>query len=195
MNASSRLPALAIVANALTPYRLHLHKRLIREIPELQIWSLFTHDASNADWTIRASSDIRPVYFGPGEKSQSQSHLSRQPHEWRKGGHIIKWLRAHHIRAVVLLGYNDLGRLRILHFCCHHNLPCFLFGDSNILCDRHAGVKAQIKELALRRVLSACSGLMYCGSLGRAYFSKYGAPPEKMFQNPSIPEAYCLKNS
>jgi glycosyltransferase involved in cell wall biosynthesis len=188
MTHSRTAPSYAIVANSLTPYRLNLHRRLVREIPELRLWSVFTHEASNANWTIQATPDIGPVYFGPGENSHNQSRLLAQPHEWRKAGQIIRWLKAQNVRAIVLLGYNDLGRVRILRFCRRYNLPCFLFGDSNIRCDSQLGAKAVIKKVALRHLLALCSGVLYCGSLGRAYFSRYGVPPHRMFPFPYEPD-------
>ena len=41
-------------------------------------------------------------------------------------------MREHDVRAAVVLGYNDAGRMRILRWCHRHRVPCFVFGDSNI---------------------------------------------------------------
>src|SRR5450432_3226103 len=40
-------PGVAIITNSQTPYRLALHLRIARELPQLRLWSLFTHDTSN----------------------------------------------------------------------------------------------------------------------------------------------------
>src|SRR4051812_35325564 len=115
----------ALVSNALTPYRLHFHRRLVRELPGFEWWSLFTHDASNAPWSQDAESEIRPVKFGHGEPAEGQSKLRNAVREYRKGGRVIRWLVQHRAAAVILLGYNDAGRMRILRWCHRHQLPCF----------------------------------------------------------------------
>src|SRR5438876_5918957 len=104
----SARPVVAIISNSLTPYRLHLHRRIVREMPEISLASLFTHAESNAPWAAQPPPEINPVQFGPGEPSGGQSSLRNALHEWRKGGRIVQWLREHHAQAVVVLGYNDL---------------------------------------------------------------------------------------
>src|SRR5262245_34933768 len=159
-------PAVAIVSNAVTPYRLHFHRRIVREMPEIDLWSLFTHAESNAPWAQEPPADIRPVLFGTGEPSARQARPRYALHEWRKGGRVIAWLRDHAVRAVVVNGYNDAGRLRILRWCHAHGVPAFLFGDSNVRGDRTGGWKGRLKRRLLPRVLGWCAGVMPCGSLG-----------------------------
>src|SRR4051812_34843187 len=125
------LPVVAIISNALTPYRLHFHRRLVRELAGIEWWSLFTHGESNAPWQLEHEAEMRPVQFGPGEPADEQDRLRHFWHEYRKGGRVIRWLADHSARAVVLLGYNDPGRLRIIRWCGTHQVPLFLFGDSN----------------------------------------------------------------
>src|SRR3954452_22988241 len=62
-------PAIAIIANSQTPYRLHLHRRIAAEIPQVQLWSLYTHETSNSAWAFEAPPEIGPVLFGKGESS------------------------------------------------------------------------------------------------------------------------------
>src|ERR1700722_11648869 len=97
---------LAIISNSQTPYRLNLHQRIARELPEIELWSVFTHEVSNSPWRIDSPSDIRPVFFGEGEQSEQQSDWRNQWKEWNKAGNILKWMRQHQVRAVVMLGYN-----------------------------------------------------------------------------------------
>src|SRR5215510_352840 len=73
-------PVVAIISNSLTPYRLHYHRRLIREVPGIAWHSLFTHDISNAPWGLEAEAEIRPVRFGVGERADDQSRLRRASH-------------------------------------------------------------------------------------------------------------------
>jgi len=178
----------AVISNALTPYRLHFHRRLVRELPGVDWWSLFTHDVSNAPWGPADEAEIQPVRFGPGERSDDQSKPARAWHEFRKGGRVVRWLAEHRAAAVILLGYNDPGRLRVLGWCHRRGIPCFLFGDSNIRGDASAGAKARLKRWLLPRVLRRCTGVLPCGSLGREYFRRYGVADDRMFDVPYEPD-------
>ena len=71
---SSRIPV-AIIVNEQTPYRLHLHRRIIREIPEIELWSLFTHELATSPWRYRELDEIRPVLFGAGESTEGQDSV------------------------------------------------------------------------------------------------------------------------
>lgn len=185
---------LAIIANSPSPFRTHLHARLARELADLELWSVYTHEKSNAPWTNAADLDTRPVCFGPGELAESQSALSRQWHEWRKGGRIIRWLRHEKIDAVAIHGYNDLGRHRVVQWCHRNHVGCFLFADSNIRGDTVTGLKAWIKRAYLHRLIRNCTGVMPCGSLGRDYFLKYGAAPSKIHYFPCEPDYDLIQN-
>src|SRR4051794_35083893 len=92
----------ALIDNSMTPYRLNLHSRLAEEMPEVQIWSAFTHDASNSPWRLQAPEEIRPVFFGPKERSADGDSIRAQGREWRKAGAILQWMHDKRIRAVIL---------------------------------------------------------------------------------------------
>ncbi|MBV8780053.1 MAG: glycosyltransferase family 4 protein [Phycisphaerae bacterium] len=183
-----RPPALAIIANSYTPYRAHLHRRIAREIPEYRLLSVFTHETSDSPWTFTAPPEINPISFGHGESIENQSRLTQQSKEWRRGGRIIQFLREHHVRAIVMMGYNDLGRVRILRWCHRHGVRRLLFGDSNIRGDRASGVKKLVKQSLLHRVLAWCDGVLVCGSLGKEYFEEYGADSDRIFYFPYEPD-------
>ena len=131
------------------------------------------------------------MQFGIGESTDNQAKLSHAHHEWRRGGRIIRWMKQNHIKAVMLYGYNDLGRLRIIRWCRAHHIPCFLFGDSNIRGDLATGIKSLLKKIVVTRVVKSCSGVMPCGTLGTEYFKKYGADPDRIFPSPYEPD-YAL---
>ena len=183
------LPAdVAVVANTSTPYRTHLHRRIVQEMPEIRLWSLFTHELGTSPWLDPPPQEIRPVSFGPGEDALKQDRPSRAGHEWRKGGRVIDWLREHRVRAVVMLGYNDPGRLRIIRWCARNAVPCLLFSDNNIHGDTARGLRATFKRMLLPRVLSRCCAILPCGRLGREYFEKYQGDPARMFYVPYEPD-------
>ena len=184
----------AFVANTNTPYRTHLHRRVAREMPELRLWSLFTHEVGTSPWLDQPPPEIRPVQFGPGEDALKQDQPSRAVHEWRKGGRIIQWLKEHQVRAVVVLGYNDAGRLRIVRWCEKAGVPCLMWADSNIHGDLARGAKWLFKRLVLPHVLAKCCALLPCGRLGREYFRKYGVDPSRTFFFPVEPDYDLILN-
>lgn len=183
----SKIP-IALINNSPTPYRTHLHLRLVSELPAASIWSVFTHQYSNASWDSPLPDIIKPICFGPSEESAYQSHPLRQVAEWKKAGRIIDWMITHQIAAVVLGGYNDCGLLRILHWCRQSRIPCFVFGDSNVLADKQSGFKAWLKRRVLPVVLRRASGAMHCGRHGASYFARYGVPSSRLFPLPYEPD-------
>ncbi len=187
-------PAIAIISNSQTPYRLHLHRRIATEIPEIKLFSVYTHQTSNANWQFEAPEEIGPVLFGEGESALDQDKPSLILREWRRGGRIIRWMKQQHIRFVVMMGYNDAGRMRMIRWCRRAGIPCFLFGDSNIHGDLVAGTKARIKKAVVGWVVRNCSGVLPCGSVGREYFLKYGARPGRIFYFPYEPDYGLIEN-
>ena len=179
---------LAIIANEQTPYRLHLHRRIARELPEVELWSLFTHELASSPWQYQEDPLIRPVLFGKGESTRQQSPWAGAWHDWQKGAEIIRWLDEHAIQAIVVFGYNDLARLRIIRWAKARNLRCFLFGDSNIIGDRAVGLKRLLKNLYVPWVLRQVSGVFHCGTLGHAYFRRYHVPPDRLYPFPYEPD-------
>jgi glycosyltransferase involved in cell wall biosynthesis len=185
---------IAIISNSQTPYRMHVHQRIVRELTEVELWSVFTHETSNSPWSIQPPPELRPKYWGSGEKSEHQDHVLNQGREWRKGGSILRWIAESQVRFVVLEGYNDLGRLRILWGCRRLGIPCFVFGDNNILADRLSLLKAAVKRPLVGLVVNCATGVFYCGRLGRDYFRRYGAREERMFPFPYEPDYAAFEN-
>ena len=115
---------------------------------------------------------INAHFFGNGDTSGAAA--SSPLLEWRKGGRIISFLGRMDIAAVVLHGYNDTGRLRILNWCHDNGIPTFLWADSNSRSDHVAGLRRSVKKSLLKYVLGRCTGVMVCGTLGEAYGWHYG---------------------
>src|ERR1700733_6770983 len=105
LSSESTRPPIAIVSNSHTPYRLHLHQRIAREIPQIKLWSIYTHEISNAPWQFASGQDIGAVSFGKGERSDVQDHPRYALREWRRGGRIIRRMREHSVRFVLMMGY------------------------------------------------------------------------------------------
>ncbi len=180
----SHSPALAIITNGPTPYRTHFHLRIVKEVPELKLLSIFTHEQSNSPWSSKLSAEINPIMLGSGDVATKAS-LKR---DWNKGKQTIDILAKSNVKAVVLYGYSDPGRVRIIVWCAKNKIPCFMWGDSNIKGDLTQGLKGSVKSIVLRKVLSWCTGVMCCGSLGEQYFMKYGVRQKDIFWVPYEPD-------
>ncbi|HEV2295335.1 MAG TPA: glycosyltransferase family 4 protein [Tepidisphaeraceae bacterium] len=181
-------PLLAVISNGFTPYRVHVLRRIVREIPQVRLATLYTHEECNSPWPFQPPEEIGAVVFGKGEQCLKQDRPANAGHEWRKGGYIIEWIKRHGVRAVVIDGYNDPGRMRILWWCKRQGLPCLMFGDSNIHGDVKRGWKAIAKRLVVPPLVRCASGILCCGQYGRAYFTKYGCPPDRIFLFPYEPD-------
>jgi glycosyltransferase involved in cell wall biosynthesis len=187
--------ALAIVSNCLTPYRLAAHVRIARELSDVRLWSVFTHEQGDAAWTLSAPGEINPVLFGPGEPVSEQPKLKNAVKEWRRGGRIIRWLIENRIDVVAMMGYNDAGRMRIMRWCRRGGVPCLLWGDSNVRGDQAVGLRRLVKRMVVGRMVRGASGILVCGRLGREYFLRYGASPDKIFYFPYEPDYSIIENT
>lgn len=191
-DADTTRPGVALVANSQTPYRLAFHLRIAREMPEIKLHSIYTHDTSNAPWAFDTPAEINAQRFGVGESSEKQDSAGNARREWTKAGKIIDYLTEHAVKAVVVLGYNDVGRLRIIRWCRSSGVAVFVFGDSNVRGDNARGLKGFIKRLYVSKVVAWCDGVMPCGTLGAQFFAKYGATPDRTFFMPYEPDYAML---
>jgi glycosyltransferase involved in cell wall biosynthesis len=185
---SKSIQSLAIVVNSMPPYRVHFHQRVAREMPQIKLWTVCTHELADQPWANAPPAEINLLQFGPGESVTKQIHGSRSWHEWKKGGTIIEWMKKERIGAVLLNGYNDTARLRILRWCARHDVPVLVWGDNNIRSDFATGLKGMVKRRVLKRILRWCDGILACGSLGKEFFLKYGVPNERIFLSPLEPD-------
>ncbi len=173
-----------MLVNGLTPYRRHFHERIVREIPGLRLATLVTHDRLAQADTGQSDDRIGLVDFSAGDASLAQGRLRGQLHEWRKAGRIIRWFGQNPPAVIVVATYNDIGRLRIIAWAHRAGIPVLLHADSNILGDQARGLKAIVKSMLLTWVIKRCSMILPFGTMGRRYFEKYGAAPDRIIYCP-----------
>lgn len=180
--------AVAIVCNSVPPYRHVAHRRVARELPEVKLWTLLTHE-EDACWPGLDGSEIGLVKLPGGVSVREQGQRKHARAEFRTAGRAIDFVLRHNVRAVVLVGYNDLGRLRLLLWCRRHGIPCLIWGDSNIRDDELLrGRRKWIKRVIVSGILKFASGALVFGSPGRAYFQKYGVGADRIFPFPMEPD-------
>ncbi|MGQ0626978.1 MAG: glycosyltransferase family 4 protein [Phycisphaerales bacterium] len=188
------MPTLAVLTNVPTPYRLALHARIDRELPAVRLVTLYTHDVADQAWKLDGLDPERNLRFGPGDAVDQSSRPGRALHEWHKGGRIIGHLRQHPPGALLLCGYNDPCRLRVLRWATSQGIPTFLVGDSNIHGESVRGIKALVKKRLVGWVVSRCAGVMPCGGYGAEFFAQYGATPTRTFYVPYEPDYALIEN-
>ncbi len=190
------LPVLAIVCQTVPPYRLHVHRRISKEVPELRLLTINTHQDKSRDWHLEEGAGIGLVNLpaarsavGSGESLASRLSASRLRHEWQQGAQTIQLLGENPTAAVIINGYNDMGRQRVMRWCHKRGIPCFVWGDANICAERLLPVwKKQLKRSFIGRVLRMVSGCFGCGRYGVEYWKHYGADPKTIFVSPYEPD-------
>lgn len=196
---SGRVP-IAMITNSLPPYRLHVHLRVAREMPELLIHTLRTHVEDDRWLAIdkEDAAEIGLVSLDAGVSVWEQGLRRNWLHEWRVGGRLIDWIRRHGIQAVVLVGYNDPARARLLLWCRWHRIPVLVWGDSNIRDDdanlRGRPVRTVVKRLIVSALLRLSAGALSFGTAGQAYFQKYGVPAKRIFRFPMEPDYQAIRS-
>lgn len=184
--ASDRAP-IAIICNSVPPYRLHLHRRIAREMPGIRLWTVQTHE-DDGRWTdSKFGEEIGFVKVSAGITCSVQGTAPRE--EWRLGRRLIDWVKENKIRAVIICGYNDLARLRLLIWCRGHGVPVMLSADSNVRDARNLySPKQIIKWIVLRLFLGLFNAVLPFGTAGRAYFRRFGVADRKIFHVPLEPD-------
>lgn len=186
--ADEHKPGLAIVAPTQEWYRHALHRRLVREIPELRLHSVYTHAQGVAERERRDESDINAVFFDSGQSTRERNKLGNQLDNLRRGKRIFEYFRANDVKAAVILGYNDLGILRLYQRCKRAGIKTFLWSDSNAAGDRATGLKRAVKGAIIRHVASRTDAVLVCGSLGKNFYTSYGVDGSKIIYSPYEPD-------
>ncbi|MEX2217383.1 MAG: glycosyltransferase family 4 protein [Phycisphaerales bacterium] len=183
-------PVLAILAPEITPYRLHFHRRIVREVPEMRLCSLVTWGSERSPWKPRTEEEARigAVRLGEGEGARRTGRLATARVEWEKARAVGRWLDRHRPAAVMAAGYNELANLGAIRWAHRRGVPALMWADSNIHGDTATGPKRMAKRALLRWVLSRTNAVLPCGSLGREYYLRYGVPAERIFLCPYEPD-------
>lgn len=188
-----RKPRVVIVCESLPPYRVALHARIHREVSAVDLFTACTHAPEDGRWPRPDPARFRVEEFGPGELTTGMLCRANWPHEWRKGGRLVAWLGRLRPSAVVVHGYNDPLRVRVLAWCRANAVPAFVSGDNNVRLDRATGLRRAAKHAYLRPLLRLTAGAMPFGTLGRAYYRRYGVPPSRIFLVPLEPDYAAVR--
>lgn len=164
-------PDFAIISDEPTPYRMHVLRRIVAELPEARLHSLFTHSSVSMPWNVERQSEANSVLFPEAGMALNQ-HIGRVSVPLFRL--IRDYLTRHRVRLIVLLGYNDLTRMLLIYWARREGVPLLITGDSNVFSEGRLGyVKRTVKRAYVRWVLGCASGLMPMGVCGRAFYRLY----------------------
>ena len=185
-------PVLAIVTPTIPPYREHVHRRIVSEMPEYKLLTINTHQDRWRNWQLKDGEAIGLLDLSGGPLPDGLGPVrwwKRFRHYIRQGKAIVAALEQHSAKAVVLNGYNDLAKLKVAKWCRRAGVPCLLFGDSNIASEKNLpGWKRMLKQRYVGWVVSLVSGCLACGRMGVDYWKLYGADPDRIFLSPYEPD-------
>lgn len=183
---SRDLPTLALVGGGLIPYRAHVNRRIMQELPQFHLKMLnslprwcYPPNVMDLSAMDIVECDQRPAGAGTPEGGWR--------HQWRVGGRIIAHLREHDLAAVSCNGYNHWGHLRVMLWCKRSGIACLLNADSNAHGDLSRGVKRAFKHVVLRTFRPFFQSVTVCGRLGIDYFLRYGFKRRRIFISPYEP--------
>lgn len=164
-------PDFAIISHEPAPYRMHVLRRIVAELPEARLHSLFTHSSVSMPWDVERQSEANAVFF-PEAGMATRQHIGRGSVPLFRL--IRDYLTRHRVRLTILLGYNDLTRALLIRWARRQGVPLLITGDSNVFGEGRLGyVKRTVKRAYVRWVLNCVSGLMPMGVCGRAFFRLY----------------------
>lgn len=164
-------PDFAIISDEPTPYRMHVLRRIVAELPEARLHSLFTHSSLSMPWKLERQSEANAVFF-PDTGMAINQHIGRVSVPLFR--RIRDYLTRHRVRLIMLLGYNDLTRVMLIHWARRVSLPLLVTSDSNVFSEGRLGyVKRTVKRAFVQWVVGRASGLMPMGVCGRAFYRLY----------------------
>lgn len=203
-------PRLVIVCGEFTPYRVHWHRRVARELPQFQLTSLYFPHRDHKAWTYTDLSDIGLLSFVPNRPAgyETKAGVVRMSTRFRtmlKNAHlrtrylvgkaevqetrrVLEWLDKNRPAAVLLNGYAGHPFRDILPWGKKHGVPVFVWADSNVHGDQGTPFRRMIKRYVVTRRLRDASAVLPCGSNGKQLFLRYFPHPERMFFVPLEPD-------
>lgn len=183
-------PGLVIISNSVTPYLVNLHQLVAAGIPELKLLSPITHGIADFDWQVSLPPEINAQNFSSATGEHPQDNPLRRPLvEIRKGRQLTRYLEQHNARAIIINGYRYISYLWLMNYCYRRNIPFFVRNDSNIRNEPALSlIKRTIKRGLYHWWMRRAAGVFSMGSLGDAFFVKYGADPSRLYRAPYWPD-------
>ena len=184
---------IAVISIAPAPYRLHVLRRIARELPQVRVHSIFTHALDRTkwhDWRISVDAEVNPVHFSQYALLGRRTVCSASIPHYRA---IRDYLVEHKVKLAVLHGYSDLTRMLLLRWAKRADLPMLVTADSNVFAVGQAtGLKRWIKQRFMSWLIATAGGFLPAGTCGRAYLRAYVDHDKPVFLFPFEPDYEAL---
>jgi glycosyltransferase involved in cell wall biosynthesis len=180
---------LAIVVSHPIQYTVPLYRRLARR-SDLELKVFFTwHDGRDA---VHDRGFARPVSWDipltDGYEFELVPNVSSDAGTHRFGGlrnpDLLERVASWRPDVVQITGWAWSSHLQLLRALHRRGICTLFFGDSHLLDGKTAGPRWWFKAALLRRVYAMPTGILVAGSANRAYFERFGVPPEKLHPCP-----------
>lgn len=184
---------IAIISISPAPYRQHVLRRIVRELPWVRLHSIFTHALDKESlhaWEMKVEPELNPVHFQGYALGGRKPVCSASIPHFRR---IREYLLEHRVKFVLLMGYADLTRLLLIRWARQVGMPLLVTADSNIFAEgRVRGLKRLVKRPFMRWLIRTAGGFTPMGTCGRAYLRAYADHDKPVFPFPYEPDYEVL---
>lgn len=180
---------LCILAVAPSPYRTSLHLRIVREISDVEVHSLYLYQSSGHAYELDQPDIIHPRTIEPLESTLDRSYRPRNL--------VIQWSRTRRLFAIlttispdllVVCGYANLALVGAVQWARRRQVPVSLYLSANARCG-NTNVPARIVKYPLIRwMVSSVSHIGVPSEFGKEFFRAYGAQDRQFILIPPEPD-------
>lgn len=189
-----KTPTATVVAiwNELTPYRLHVMRRVRDELPHIRSVNVFTHSflKNSSPWAMEVTPDLNVVFDEPNRIPRLDQFLHSRA--WALAKSIEQVVAAERPVFVLMHGHKDATRLMLIRRFRRESIPLAHASDANVFSERSVHVlrdPVRAWSTASRmRILSMMDAYMPMGVAGRAYYNLYGRTGVPFFPFPYEPD-------
>jgi glycosyltransferase involved in cell wall biosynthesis len=186
------------VWNELTPYRLHVMRRVRDELPDVRVVNVFTHSVlkNSSPWKMEVPPDLNVVFDEPNRVPRVEQFVHARA--WRLASSIEQVIGRSSPVFVLMHGHNDLTRYLLIKRLRRAGVPMVHASDVNIFSEQPGrGWKRALKAAyrAYRtNLLRLMDGYMPMGVAGRAFYNLYGRQDVPYFAFPYEPDYALIRN-
>ena len=187
------MPARVVaIWNELTPYRLHVMRRVRREAPDIEVVNAFTHSVTtnSSPWKMDVDDGLG-IWFDEANRIRRPEQFL---HRGRRAlaGKLEALVSDRRPDFVLMHGHNDAVRLGLIRRFRRMGIPMAHASDANVFCEMPGTGVRRIALMGYRAVRSWILGhfdaYMPMGTAGRAFYDVFGRPGVPCFPFPYEPD-------
>ena len=184
------------VWNELTPYRLHIMRRLRDELPDVRVCHVFTHSLGglSSPWAVERDPTLDIVHHPDLRIPRLEQFFHRH---WRRlAARILDLVDERRPAFVLMAGHNDLTRIALFRALRRRGIAIAHSCDANIFSRRGTlSPRSLLSNAYTRYFLAQADAFMPLGgTAGRAYYSYYGGGAKPTFLFPYEPDYGLLES-